>query len=109
MLPRPKPRAPSDYTVGIICAMSFELSAVRYMLDNEHQMLPLEEGDSTIYTLGDVHGLNIVVGCLSGQQGKGPAARVAANMSRTFPQIKWRLLVGIGGGVPSDTTSASPM
>ena len=82
--------------------MSFELSAVRYMLDNEHEMLPVEDGDSTIYTLGDVHGLNIVLGCLSGQQGKGAAATVAANMSRTFPQIKWRLLVGIGGGVPSD-------
>ncbi|KAG9251960.1 nucleoside phosphorylase domain-containing protein [Emericellopsis atlantica] len=102
MSQRSEARSPSNYTVGIICAMSFEMSAIRYMLDNEHEMRPIEDVDSTIYTLGDVHGLNIVLGCLSGQQGKGAAAVVAANMSRTFPHIKWRLLVGIGGGVPSD-------
>jgi nucleoside phosphorylase len=81
--------------------MSFEMSAVRYMLDNEHPPLPTP-GDSNMYTIGDLQGHNVVLACLPGQQGKGAAATVAANISRTFPSIKWRFLVGIGGGVPSE-------
>ncbi|EHK21163.1 uncharacterized protein TRIVIDRAFT_153134 [Trichoderma virens Gv29-8] len=90
------------YTVAVVCAMSFEMSAVRFMLDQEHHRLPAKPGDSNMYTLGDLHGHNVVLACLPGQQGKGAAATVATNMSRTFPSIKWRFLVGIGGGVPSD-------
>src|SRR2546429_673280 len=91
-----------QYTVALVCAMSFEMSAVRYMLDEEHSRLPMKDGDSNIYVLGKFSGHNIVVACLPGTQGKGAAAVVATNMQRTFPAIQWRLLVGIGGGVPSD-------
>ncbi|KAH7176050.1 nucleoside phosphorylase domain-containing protein [Dactylonectria macrodidyma] len=95
------PKTHEDYTVAVVCAMSFERSAVRFMLDREHDHLGTP-GDSNIYTLGDLHGHNVVLACLPGQQGKGAAATVAANMSRTFPSIKWRFLVGIDGGVPSE-------
>ncbi|KAI1121753.1 nucleoside phosphorylase domain-containing protein [Nemania abortiva] len=91
-----------DYTVGILCAIDFEKNAVRYMLDEEHQRLPTQPGDSNSYTLGKLQGHNVVLACLPSQQGKGAAATVATNMSRSFPSIKWRLFVGIGGGVPSD-------
>lgn len=91
-----------DYTVAVVCAMSFEMSAVRYMLDREHTRLPTKPGDSNMYALGDLHDHNVVLACLPGQQGKGAAATVAANMSRTFPSIKWRFLVGIGGGNPGE-------
>ncbi|KAH8660559.1 nucleoside phosphorylase domain-containing protein [Xylariales sp. PMI_506] len=91
-----------DYTVAVVCAMSFEMSAIRYMLDEEHPRLPQKEGDSNLYTLGRIHGHNVAIACLPGIQGKGAAAVVATNMARTFPRIKWRLFVGIGGGVPSD-------
>ncbi|KAI0518056.1 nucleoside phosphorylase domain-containing protein [Xylaria bambusicola] len=90
------------YTVGILCAMDLERNAVRYMLDEEHRRLPSQPGDSNSYTLGELHGHNVVLACLPSQQGKGAAATVATNMSRSFPSIKWRLFVGIGGGVPSD-------
>ncbi|KAM0279853.1 hypothetical protein ACHAQH_004404 [Verticillium albo-atrum] len=76
------------------------MSAVRYMLDNEHPSLPAKSGDPNIYKLGDLHGHNLVLACLPGQQGKGAAMAVAVNMSRTFPSIEWRCLVGIAGGVP---------
>ncbi|KAL4790539.1 hypothetical protein BDV19DRAFT_372217 [Aspergillus venezuelensis] len=46
-------------------------------------------------------GHNVVVACLPHTQGKGAAAIVATNMSRTFPKVDLRLLVGIGGGLPS--------
>jgi ankyrin repeat protein/nucleoside phosphorylase len=91
----------SDYTVAVVCAMGFEMSAVRYMLDDEHSRLPTKQGDLNLYVLGELSGHNVVIACLPGTQGKGAAAIVANNMQRTFPSIKWRLLVGIGGGVPS--------
>ncbi|GIJ87104.1 hypothetical protein Asppvi_006007 [Aspergillus pseudoviridinutans] len=91
-----------DYTVALVCAMSFEMSAIRYMLDQEHVRLPTKQGDSNIYVLGELSGHNVAISCLPGNQGKGSAATVAANMTRTFPSIKYRLLTGIGGGVPSD-------
>ncbi|KAK4068209.1 uncharacterized protein Triagg1_7452 [Trichoderma aggressivum f. europaeum] len=91
-----------SYTVAVICAMSFEMSAVRYMLDREHPRLQRKEGDFNTYVLGELYGNNVVLACLPGNQGKGSAATVATNLARTFPAIALRFLVGIGGGVPSD-------
>jgi nucleoside phosphorylase len=91
-----------DYTVAVVCAMNFEMSAVRYMLDSEHPRLPAKQGDPNMYTLGNICGHNVILACLPGQQGKGAAAVVAANLSRTFPAVNWWFLVGIAGGVPSN-------
>ncbi|KAI0536696.1 nucleoside phosphorylase domain-containing protein [Xylaria digitata] len=88
------------YTVAVVCAIEFEMSAVRYMLDEEHQRLPNKPGDSNRYILGQLSGHDTVLAWLSGLQGKSAAAIVAANLDRTFPSIKWRFLTGIGGGVP---------
>ncbi|RYO77156.1 hypothetical protein DL764_010237 [Monosporascus ibericus] len=96
------PNSYDDYTIAMVCAMSFEMSAVRYMLDREHPRLPSQHGDPNIYVLGTLNGHNVVLACLPGNQGKGSAATVATNLARTFPFIKWRFLVGIGGGVPTD-------
>lgn len=90
-----------DYTVSIVCAIDFEMSAVRYMLDREHSRLSNKAGDSNEYVVGELSGHNVVLAWLPGNQGKGAAAVVATNLARTFPSIKWRFLVGIGGGVPS--------
>ncbi|KAI0099737.1 nucleoside phosphorylase domain-containing protein [Nemania sp. FL0031] len=95
-------RSAHDYTVAILCAMNLEKNAIRYMLDEEHPHLGSQPGDPNSYTLGELHGHNVVLACLPGQRGKSAAAVVATNMSRSFPSIKWRLLIGIGGGVPSD-------
>ncbi|KAM0270075.1 hypothetical protein ACHAQH_009533 [Verticillium albo-atrum] len=89
-----------DYTVAIVCALSYEMTAVRYMLTTEHTRLKKKPHDDNMYVFGELHGHNVVVACLPGQQGKGAAATVAVNMARFFPSIKWRLLVGIAGGVP---------
>ncbi|KAJ8131351.1 hypothetical protein O1611_g2275 [Lasiodiplodia mahajangana] len=91
-----------DYSVAILCALNLERNVVRYMLDKEHPRLSTRRGDSNSYILGEMHGHNVVLACLPRQQGKGAAATVATNMSRSFPSIKWRLFVGIGSGVPSD-------
>lgn len=92
----------ADYTVAIVCALDFEMSAVRWMLDRQHRPLPEKEGDRNLYVLGELSGHNVVIACLPGTQGKSAAAHVAADLERTFPHVQYRLLVGIGGGVPSD-------
>ncbi|KAI1869883.1 uncharacterized protein JN550_005473 [Neoarthrinium moseri] len=91
-----------DYTVAAICAIGFEMSAVRFMLDgDEHPGLPRQPGDPNQYILGQMSGHNVVLAWLPAIQGKSAAAVVATNLQRTFPSLQWRFMVGIGGGVPS--------
>ncbi len=72
------------------------------MLDEEHQDLDLAPGDRNMYTLGEIEGHNIVIACLpTGDMGITAAGRVATDMLRSFPKIRFGLMVGIGGGAPS--------
>jgi nucleoside phosphorylase len=92
-----------DYTVGWICALPTELAAAEEMLDEEHQALPQDPTDSNSYTFGRVGLHNVVIACLpAGQMGTNPAATVATQMQSSFRGIRFGLMVGIGGGVPSD-------
>ncbi|KAL2859896.1 kinesin light chain [Aspergillus lucknowensis] len=91
-----------DYTVGWVSALPDELTAAQEMLDEEHQDLPPNHNDSNIYTLGSIGAHNVVLACLpAGQTGTNSAAAVAMQMKNTFPAIRFGLMVGIGGGVPS--------
>ncbi|KAN0070700.1 hypothetical protein V8E54_010865 [Elaphomyces granulatus] len=91
-----------DYTVAWICALPLEAAGAKAMLDNIHPQLSQPPGDDNTYTLGEISGHNIVVACLpSGMYGVVSAATVAAHMRITFPYIRFGLMVGIGGGVPS--------
>ncbi|KAL2803020.1 purine and uridine phosphorylase [Aspergillus granulosus] len=93
---------PSAYTVAFICPLEVEMSAARYMLDEEHHRLPTADGDTNQYILGEISGHNITIASLPmGYQGAAPVATVASHISRTFPSVILRILVGIGGGVPS--------
>ncbi|KAM0449298.1 hypothetical protein ACHAO4_007645 [Trichoderma viride] len=90
-----------DYTVGWVCALPIEMAAAKAILDSIHVSLPRKEGDSNTYTFGRVAEHNVVIACLpASQYGTNNAATVASNMSRSFPSITIRLMVGIGGGVP---------
>lgn len=92
-----------DYTVGWISAKSIELAAARAVLEKEHNRLPPLDSDRSIYVLGEINNLKIVITCLpSGDQGHIPAASVARDMQSAFPKIRFWLLVGIGGGVPTE-------
>jgi nucleoside phosphorylase len=93
------------YTVALLTPLEIELSAVRYMLDEEHQPLPSTRGDPNYYVLGRLCQHNVVIVSLpAGYQGTISAAIVARDLARTFPSVTLRLLVGIGRGVPSDKT-----
>ncbi|CAG9982282.1 unnamed protein product [Clonostachys byssicola] len=91
------------YTVGIICALSKELMAVRVLFDSRHSGFKTGVADSNQYALGEIAGHLVVAACLpAGEYGTNSAASVASNMKRSFPFIRFCLLVGIAGGAPSE-------
>jgi nucleoside phosphorylase len=91
-----------DYTVGWVCALPIELAAAQAMLDEQHHDLPQNSVDANTYTLGRIGNHNVVLACLpAGQTGTNSAAAVAMQMKSTFRAIRFGLMVGIGGGVPS--------
>ena len=93
-----------DYTVGWICALpNIELAASQAMLDEEHPDLPQDENDTNTYTLGRIGKHNVVLACLpSGTTGISAAATAARDLLRSFPRVRFGLMVGIGGGAPSN-------
>ncbi|CAG9972245.1 unnamed protein product [Clonostachys byssicola] len=91
-----------DYTVAWICALPKERAAATAMLDCRHDGLPRLPGDTNSYSFGNIGQHNVVITCLpSGHYGTVNAAVVANNLARSFPKIIFRLMVGIGGGVPN--------
>ena len=92
-----------DYTVGWVCALPVELAAAQEMLDEEHDTPPSAAPDTNIYTCGRVGEHNVVIACLpEGQTGTNSAAAVAVQIKIAFPSTRFRLIVSIGGGVPSE-------
>jgi nucleoside phosphorylase len=91
-----------DYTVGWICALAIEMAAAVGMLDKRHDSLPQDSRDHNNYVLGQIGPHNVAIACLpAGVPGVTPAARVASHMLSTFTSLRFGLMVGIGGGVPS--------
>jgi nucleoside phosphorylase len=92
-----------DYTVGWVCALAVELAAAEEMLDEEHDTPGYNPHDTNIYTCGKIGEHNVVIACLpEGQMGTNSAAAVAVQMKSTFTSTRFGLMVGIGGGVPSE-------
>jgi nucleoside phosphorylase len=90
--------------MGWVCALPEELAAARMMLDEEHHGLERDpaDNDENLYALGSMCGHNVAIVCLpAGRIGNNPAAAVATQMRATFKAIRFGLMVGIGGGVPS--------
>jgi len=93
---------PPQYTVGWICALALELTAARQFLDDEHDAPDrVAANDTNAYTMGTMAGHNVVIAVLP-EYGTNSAASAAANMLNSFPNIKFGLMVGIGGGAPSE-------
>lgn len=90
------------YRVGWICPLEVEQIAALEMLDEEHERLPQPRGDTNVYNLGSINCQHIVIAGLP-QAGNRFAATVITQMRMTFPNLKYTLLVGIGGGVPVQT------
>jgi len=79
------------------------MAAGRAMLDEQHDLLEQNWDDENTYTTGRIGRHNVVLACLpAGVTGTLSAAGVAYQMRQTFQGIKIRLMVGIGGGAPSE-------
>ena len=91
------------YTVGWICALPIEMAVAVGMLDERHDSLPQNPHDHNNYTLGRVGPHYVAIACLpAGVTGVTSAARVASQMRATFTALRFGLMVGVGGGVPSE-------
>ncbi|KAE8363618.1 hypothetical protein BDV27DRAFT_158635 [Aspergillus caelatus] len=92
---------PAQYTVGWICALETEYAAARAFLDKRHsQPKILSPVDYNVYTLGEIGGHQVVIAAPLVPYGTS-AARVARDMVISFPDIRFWLIVGIGGGAPT--------
>jgi nucleoside phosphorylase len=92
-----------DYTVGWICALPTEMAAAQAMLDERHYPLQQDPYDHNTYILGRIGVHNVVLACLpSGVTGTISAAKVAMQILSSFKWIKFGLIAGIRGGVPSE-------
>ena len=94
----------NDYTIAWICALPVELAAVQALLDEVDQNLPSKPGDDNVYILGRMGKHNVVIAGLpspSGDHGNVSATMVASQLVSSFQFIRFGLVVGIGGGVPS--------
>lgn len=96
---------PARYTVGLICALSVEYIAAQEFLDEEHDKPSfVSPNDANDYTLGKIGKHNVVIAKLpDGEYGTASAAIVATDMLNSFHNIRIGLMVGIGGGVPSES------
>ncbi|KAL2782670.1 hypothetical protein BJX66DRAFT_170601 [Aspergillus keveii] len=92
------------YTVGWICADHMGFATARAMLDAQHGRPQTQHGlDDNTYTLGRIGPHNVVITCLSlGGRGTVGAALAASRLISSFPIIRFGLLVGTGGGIPTD-------
>ncbi|KAL7916974.1 nucleoside phosphorylase domain-containing protein [Trichoderma austrokoningii] len=93
-----------DYTIGWICAIKVEYVAAQEFLDEEHEAPEfMSQHDNNSYTWGKIGNHNVVIATLPfGEYGTTSVATVARDMIHSFPNIRIGLMVGIGGGVPSD-------
>lgn len=91
------------FTIGWICALHTEYTAARAFLEDKRPCDVKDSQDNNEYTLGKVGKHNVVVAvCPDSEYGIATAATVARDLVRSFPNVRLGLMVGIGGGVPSD-------
>ncbi|KAH7187139.1 hypothetical protein DER44DRAFT_173741 [Fusarium oxysporum] len=92
-----------EYTIGWICALQEEYEAACRMLDDEFEGPETSDAnDNNTYVFGRISEHKVVIGCVpDGRYGISSAAVVARDMVRSFPSLKFALMVGIGGGAPT--------
>ncbi|KAI6775011.1 hypothetical protein HG530_001769 [Fusarium avenaceum] len=92
----------TEYTFGWICALPEEFLAAQSFLDEDHGQPTFRlPKDTNSYWLGAIGKHNVVIAVLPrGEDGTAAAAAVATNLLRSFPNVKYGVMVGVGGGAP---------
>ncbi|KAM0542210.1 hypothetical protein ACHAPJ_012902 [Fusarium lateritium] len=92
---------PENFTVAIFCALDIEGVAVQEVFDEEFDCnVNLSGKQVYVYHYGRIGDHNIVL-ALPHQMGTVKAAECAAVVGQQFPNIRFALMIGIGGGIPS--------
>lgn len=91
-----------DYTVAWISAIQKEYLIACAVLDEEHDV-PLDiSNDDNCYTFGCIGEHNVVLASLPmARVGITQAGMLATEMLRSFPKLRFGLMVGIAGGAPT--------
>lgn len=91
------------YTVGWICALQAGYECACRMLDEKLDGPSINEAnDNNTYVFGRIAGHYVTIACLpAGIYGTSSAAAVAKDMARSFPNLQFVLMVGVGGGAPT--------
>lgn len=92
------------FTVGWICAKQEVYEAACAMLDEDLPGPELaERNDSSTYFFGRIGKHRIVISCIPpDRRGTSAATRLAKDMTWSFPQLRFLLMVGTAGGAPTD-------
>ena len=79
------------------------MANAKAMLDEQYPAPPQPKSDDNNYAVGKIRAHKVVIACLpTGRAGTTSAAVVATQMLSTFTGIRFGLMVGVGGGVPSE-------
>ncbi|CAI7588398.1 unnamed protein product [Penicillium discolor] len=98
-LPLLGPDFKNDYAVGWICALKSEMAVSKALLDEFHTSVP-NDLTGHPYILGRIGTLKVVIMCA---ELFNDTTHVAVRqMLHTFRSIRLGLVVGLGGGVPSE-------
>ncbi|XHG08763.1 hypothetical protein AWENTII_011856 [Aspergillus wentii] len=87
------------YSVGWVCVRDCEVDAARALLDEEDEPLDGVNDDNS-YLVGRIGKHNVVI-AFPASSGSHSTIQTVTNMIRTFPKIRFGLMVGVGGGVPN--------
>lgn len=98
-----RPTSRDDFEIAIFCALTLEADAVCALFDadwdDEDNPYDKAAGDPNAYSIGAIGRHNVVVAHMGGM-GKVSASIVAGNLTKSFPNIKLALAVGITGVIP---------
>ena len=95
-------KKPEDFLLAVLCPLEVEALAMIRQLDEDKDYREEFSNDCN-FTLGSIGEHNIVItSLLAGRQGSTSATIAAQQTMAKFPRIKYILLVGTAGGVPSD-------
>ena len=91
-----------EYTIGLICLWEVAMHTAEAMLDSIHEYRPILQSDSSTYVLGTIGGHNIVIAYAPPLGlGEGSVTIAAKQLLASFKHLRFVLLIGIAGGVPT--------
>lgn len=100
----------SAYTVGWLCVLPTEVTASRMFLDEEYTPPPRQPRDETGYIVGRMENHYVVIAFpLVLSTGSVAIAHTVVDLTRTFYNIRFGLMIGIGGGAPSAPHPTNPL